>query len=136
MDATFLFDYPYEACTRAAGETLTLAQEQAERSQWHQIGTTHLLMGLIQQSGTLAVEVMQRVGSARVAHRPTREEVVLVLDGEPHLTLDGVSAELHRGDAAIMHANSELRVDAGLAGATAWVTTTPVLEAVPADGSR
>jgi len=31
---------------------------------------------------------------------------------------------------------SELRLDGGTAGATAWVTTTPGLEAVMADGSR
>lgn len=71
-----------------------------------------------------------------VAHRPTREEVLLVLDGELRLTLDGDRSELHRGDVALVPADSELRVDAGPAGATAWVTTTPGLEAVTGDGSR
>lgn len=71
-----------------------------------------------------------------VAHRPNREEVLLVLDGELQITLDGVHAELHRGDVALVPANSELRVDAGPLGATAWVTTTPGLEAVMGDGSR
>jgi quercetin dioxygenase-like cupin family protein len=71
-----------------------------------------------------------------VAHRPNREEVLLVLDGELRITLDGVHAELHRGDVALVPANSELRVDAGPDGATAWVTTTPGLEAVMSDGSR
>jgi hypothetical protein len=33
-------------------------------------------------------------------------------------------------------AGSELRVDAGAEGASAWVTTTPGLEAVTADGGR
>jgi quercetin dioxygenase-like cupin family protein len=71
-----------------------------------------------------------------VAHRPNREEVLLVLDGELQITLDGAHAELHRGDVALVPANSELRVDAGPLGATAWVTTTPGLEAVMSDGSR
>jgi quercetin dioxygenase-like cupin family protein len=71
-----------------------------------------------------------------VAHRPNREEVLLVLDGELQITLDGVHAELHRGDVALVPANSELRVDGGPLGATAWVTTTPGLEAVMTDGSR
>lgn len=71
-----------------------------------------------------------------VAHRPTREEVLFVLDGELRVTLDGVRSDLRRGDVALVLANSELRVDAGPDGATAWVTTTPGLEAVIADGSR
>lgn len=71
-----------------------------------------------------------------VAHRPSREEVLLVLDGELRVILDGDSSALHRGDAVLVAAGSELRVDAGPTGATAWVTTTPGLEAVTADGSR
>lgn len=71
-----------------------------------------------------------------VAHRPTREEVLLVLDGRLHVTLDGESSTLTRGDVVLVPADSELRVDAGPDGATAWVTTTPGLEAVTADGTR
>ena len=71
-----------------------------------------------------------------VAHRPSREEVLLVLDGELGITIDGVRAELRQGDVALVPANSELRVDAGRSGATAWVTTTPGLEAIMEDGSR
>lgn len=70
------------------------------------------------------------------AHRPTREEVLLVLDGELHLTIDGVAAVLQQGDAALVPADSELRVDGGPRGASAWVTTTPGLEAVMGDGTR
>lgn len=73
---------------------------------------------------------------AGVAHRPTRDEVLLVLDGELILTLDGVRTVLRTGDVALVPAKSELRVDGGPAGATAWVTTTPGLEAITADGSR
>jgi quercetin dioxygenase-like cupin family protein len=75
-------------------------------------------------------------GLRGVAHRPTREEVLLVLDGELQVTLDGESAALHRGEAVLVPAGSELRVDAGPEGASAWVTTTPGLEAVTADGGR
>jgi len=71
-----------------------------------------------------------------VAHRPTREEILLVLDGELLLTLDGLRSALQRGDVALVPADSELRVSAGPAGATVWVTTTPGLEAVTADGSH
>ena len=39
-------------------------------------------------------------------------------------------------DAALVPAGSELKVDGGPAGATAWVTTTPGLEAVTSDGTR
>jgi quercetin dioxygenase-like cupin family protein len=71
-----------------------------------------------------------------VAHRPSREEILLVLDGELRVTLDGVLSELHQGDAAVVPANSELTVSAGTLGASAWVTTTPGLEAITSDGSR
>ena len=71
-----------------------------------------------------------------VAHRPTREEVLLVLDGELQVTLDGTYSALHPGDALLVPPDSELRVDAGPDGASAWVTTTPGLEAVTGDGAR
>lgn len=71
-----------------------------------------------------------------VTHRPTREEVLLVLDGELRVTLDGVRSDLTPGDVAVVPADSQLRVDAGPAGATAWVATTPGLQAVTDDGTR
>jgi quercetin dioxygenase-like cupin family protein len=71
-----------------------------------------------------------------VAHRPTREEVLLVLEGELHVTLDGARSVLHRDDVVLVAAGSELCVDAGTAGAVAWVSTTPGLEALTADGTR
>ena len=71
-----------------------------------------------------------------VAHRPSREEVLLVLDGELQVTLDGTNSALHPGDALLVPAGSELQVDAGPQGASAWVTTTPGLEAVTTDGTR
>lgn len=71
-----------------------------------------------------------------VGHRPSREEVLLVLTGELHVTLDGTTSVLPAGGVVLVPANSELRVDSGPAGATAWVTTTPGLQAVTADGTR
>ena len=71
-----------------------------------------------------------------VAHRPSREEVLHVLDGELHVTLDGERSVLGRGDVALVPADAELCVDGGPDGATVWVTTTPGLEAVTSDGTR
>lgn len=71
-----------------------------------------------------------------IAHRPSREEVFLVLSGELRVTLDGIESCLQQGDVCLVSANSELRVDAGPQGASAWVTTTPGLEATTRDGTR
>lgn len=73
---------------------------------------------------------------AGAAHRPSREEILLVLEGELRITLDGAPTDLQPGDVALVPAGSELRVDSGAAGASAWVTTTPGLEAVMTDGTR
>ncbi len=75
-------------------------------------------------------------GTEGVAHRPNRDEIVLVLQGRLHVTLDGDEIEAGAGDVVLVPAGSELRVDSHQAGASAWVTTTPGLEAVMADGSR
>lgn len=70
-----------------------------------------------------------------IAHQVNREEVVLVLDGQLLVTINGRGTTVGRGDVAFVPAGSELRVDAGEQGATAWVTTTPGIEAVTADGT-
>ena len=75
-------------------------------------------------------------GLEGVAHRPSREEVLLVLSGELRVALDGIRTHLQPGDVALVPAGSELCVDAGPQGASAWVTTTPGLEAITADGTR
>jgi|ERR1700761_292140 len=75
-------------------------------------------------------------GLRGVAHRPTREEVLLLLEGELTVTLDGMATVLAAGDVILVPADSEVRVDGGTADAAAWVTTTPGLEAVMTDGSR
>src|SRR6476646_9208398 len=69
------------------------------------------------------------------AHRPTREEVLLVLDGDLEVTLDGERSVASAGDVVLVAAGSELQVDGGPAGATAWVTTTAGIEALLPDGS-
>jgi quercetin dioxygenase-like cupin family protein len=75
-------------------------------------------------------------GLVGVAHRPNHEEVLLVLDGDVCLTLDGVRSTLHQGDVALIPANTELQVDAGAEGSSVWVTTTSGLEAITGDGVR
>lgn len=75
-------------------------------------------------------------GAAGVAHRPTREEVILILTGRLSVALDGVTSGLSPGDVAVVPAGAELRVDGGDSECTAWVTTTPGLEAVLGDGTR
>ncbi len=75
-------------------------------------------------------------GLTGVPHRPTREEVLLVLAGELSATVDGSRATLHPGDVLVVPPGAELAVDAGPEGCTAWVTTSPGLEAVLPDGSR
>lgn len=74
-------------------------------------------------------------GTSGVPHRPSREEVLLVLEGELLLRLDGVDHRLLVGDVALVPAGSELSVGTGPARARAWVTTTPGLQATLADGT-
>jgi quercetin dioxygenase-like cupin family protein len=69
-------------------------------------------------------------------HRPTREEVLLVLTGELSASVDGARSLLGPGDVLVVPPGAEFAVDAGPQGCTAWVTTTPGLEAVLPDGSR
>lgn len=74
--------------------------------------------------------------SVGVAHRPTCEEVLLVLAGRLLITLDGVESTLGEGDVLLVPADAELQAGSGPDGAAVWVTTTTGMEAVLADGSR
>jgi quercetin dioxygenase-like cupin family protein len=74
-------------------------------------------------------------GLQGAAHRPTREELLLVLEGGLEVTLDGERTTAGPGDVVLVPAGAEFRVDGGPAGAAAWVSTTAGLEAVLADGS-
>lgn len=75
-------------------------------------------------------------GVQGVMHRPSREEILLILDGELTITLDRTTTTLGPGDVALVAPGSELRVDGGARVASAWVTTVPGIEAVLADGTR
>lgn len=75
-------------------------------------------------------------GTVGVAHRPTRDEVFLVLAGTLRVALGGDELDAGPGDVVVVPADSEVRVDTLGAPASAWVTTIPGLEAVMADGSR
>jgi quercetin dioxygenase-like cupin family protein len=71
-----------------------------------------------------------------VPHRPSREEVFLLLVGSVSATIDGTQQTVGAGDVLLVPADSELTLSSGPDGATAWVTTTVGLEAVLADGTR
>ena len=73
-------------------------------------------------------------GSTGMSHRPSQEEVILVLDGELTAHLDDVPTTVGRGDVVLIPAQAQLRIDGGPAGAVAWVTTTAGLTATTADG--
>lgn len=64
-----------------------------------------------------------------VAHCPNHEEVILLLKGRLNVTLDGERQIVDPGAVIHVPAGSELRVDGGPDGATAWVTTTVGLTA-------
>lgn len=74
-------------------------------------------------------------GLAGVAHRPSREEVLLVLDGHLHITIDEQTSDLGPGSVVHVPAGSLLRVDTHTEGGSAWVTTTPGLTATTDDGT-
>lgn len=75
-------------------------------------------------------------GVAGVPHSPTREEVLLVLDGDLRVTLDGVTTPVRTGDVVLVRAGTSFTVDGGDAPAAVWVATSRGLEAELADGSR
>ncbi len=68
-------------------------------------------------------------GLAGVAHRPSHEEVILMLGGNATVTLDGVRETISAGTVVHVLPGSELTLDGGPDGASAWVTTTPGLTA-------
>jgi quercetin dioxygenase-like cupin family protein len=64
-----------------------------------------------------------------VPHRPSHEEVILVLRGQATVVVDASRATVEAGDVIHVPAGSELTINGGPDGATAWVTTTPGLTA-------
>jgi quercetin dioxygenase-like cupin family protein len=76
------------------------------------------------------------VGMEGPTHTISHEETFYVLSGRLRLTIDGESAELRAGDAAVALAGSELAVaNATDQPAHMWVTTRVGLTAELADGS-
>ncbi len=70
-------------------------------------------------------------------HRPSREEVLLVLDGRLVVDVDGERSEARPGDVVLVPAGASFRVDNALATpAHVWVTSSVGLEAELPDGSR
>lgn len=75
-------------------------------------------------------------GMVGPAHTISDEEAFYVLSGRLRLTIDGESAELRAGDAAVAPAGSELAVaNTSDQPAHMWVTTRVGLTAKLADGS-
>lgn len=68
-------------------------------------------------------------GLTGVAHRPSHEEVMIVLSGTLLVTLDGVATSVRPQGVVHVPAGAELRVDGGPEGASVWVTTTRGLTA-------
>lgn len=69
-----------------------------------------------------------------VAHRPDREEVLLILRGDLEVSLDGVRAPAQSGDVVVFGAHNEVRIDGGDEDASVWVSTTAGLRATTVDG--
>ena len=68
--------YPFERFSERAKKTLTLAQEEAERSHQSYIGTEHLLLGLLRNPDSLACSVLDVLGVQISQVRETIESVV------------------------------------------------------------
>ena len=68
--------YPFERFTERAKKTLTLAQEEAERSHHSYIGTEHLLVALLRQGDGDAVEVLRDLEIDLLTVRRTIESVL------------------------------------------------------------
>ncbi|MFE1953103.1 cupin domain-containing protein [Streptomyces sp. NPDC059524] len=76
-------------------------------------------------------------GTKGTPHTVTREEILHVLSGSLHLTLDGTAHALTAGDTAIVNAGAELSVENPTdSPASMWVTTSVGLEATLQDGTR
>ena len=113
---------------------------RAEQAVQHRLhgSTFHSFAAPATGSSELCAWRLEVAGGTRgVAHRVSREEIILLLSGRLTITLDGVPADLAPGDIALVPAGGELRVDNESAvAATAWVTTSVGLQATLPDGSR
>jgi Clp amino terminal domain, pathogenicity island component len=76
FDAEGLAVYPFERFSERAKNVLTLAQEEAERSHHSYIGTEHLLLGLMRESGGNGAQALTNLGLEIGEVRQTIESVV------------------------------------------------------------
>lgn len=76
-------------------------------------------------------------GQSGAEHRISREEIFLVLEGTPHVSIDGRESALAPGDVLVAPAHRTLRLDNPDAQeALIWATTSVGLSARMADGSE
>jgi Clp amino terminal domain, pathogenicity island component/UvrB/uvrC motif len=68
--------YPFERFTEDAKRSLTLAQEEAERSRQTYIGTEHLLLGLLRVENGTAYRVLTELGVAIATVRQVISSVI------------------------------------------------------------
>jgi hypothetical protein len=68
--------YPFERFTELAKKTLTLAQQEAERSHHSYIGTEHLLLGVLRNEEGLGYRVLEVLGVRIDVVRQAIESVV------------------------------------------------------------
>ncbi len=68
--------YPFERFTERAKKTLTLAQEEAERSRHSYIGTEHLLLGILRNQDGMGYRVLELFGVRIEVVRETIESVL------------------------------------------------------------
>lgn len=77
-----------------------------------------------------------RPATPGLPHRPSNEEVLLVLEGVLCGELDGAAFALRPGEVLHVPAGAQVRIDGGERGATAWVTTSVGLHAITEAGER
>lgn len=109
-------------------------------------GTEHRMHGAVftayANSGTGSAELCAwttrlPAGQTGAGHRISKEEIFLVLEGAPRLTVDNQETALAPGDVAVAPAGSTLRLDnPGAHDALIWATTSTGLSAQLPDGTE
>jgi ATP-dependent Clp protease ATP-binding subunit ClpA len=79
--------YPFERFTERAKKTLTLAQEEAERSNHSYIGTEHLLLAILRNQDGVGYRVLEVLG---VRIEVVRETIESVLGRNEKITIQQV----------------------------------------------
>jgi ATP-dependent Clp protease ATP-binding subunit ClpC len=79
--------YPFERFNEEAKRTLTLAQEEAERSHVSYIGTEHLLLALLRVETGTAYRVLSNLG---IAIEPVREMIKSVIGRNERILIQSI----------------------------------------------